>query len=134
MNRHLRNALSWVGMTLAVAGVLLLVPDWFGRPPSAWWLVGLGTAVGLGLTVLTFHRRDAETGLVVGVFSFVGFAALLSGLAIVATAIVRSVALPDAGALALGFTCLVIGGLIGIVLIGAAIRLLTPRPGDHPAR
>jgi drug/metabolite transporter (DMT)-like permease len=130
VNRHLRNALSWAGMALTVWGLVLLVPDWFGRPSSAWWLIGAGTALGLGLAVLTFHRRDAETGLVVGIFSFVGFVSLAGGLAIVATAIVRSVAISDGGALPLGFLCLVIGGLIGILLIGAAIRLLTPRPAD----
>jgi hypothetical protein len=114
VNRHLRNALSWAGMALTVWGIVLLVPDWFGRPSSAWWLIGAGTALGL----------------VVGVFSFVGFVSLAAGLAIVATAIVRSVAFSDSGALPLGFLCLVVGGLVGILLIGAAIRLLTPRPAD----
>lgn len=112
---------------MAVAGVVLLVPDWFDRPSSAWWLIEAGTALGLGLGVLTFHRRDAETGLVVAVFGFVGVVSLLGGLAIVAAAIARSVALPDHGALPLGFACLIIGGFIGIELIGGAIRLLTPQ-------
>jgi hypothetical protein len=127
--QQLRNVLSWAGVALTVWGALLLAPDWFGRPDEAWWLVGAGVVLGLGASIATFHLRDAETGVLVGVFGFVGFASLLSGLAIVTAAIVRSVAIRDGGALWTGFACLIIGAGIGIALLGAAIRLLSP-PAD----
>jgi hypothetical protein len=130
VNRHLRNTLSWSALAVSVWGILLVVPDWFGRPDWGWWLVTGGAIAGLAGFISTFHLRDHETGVVVGAFGYLGFASLLGGLAIVTAAIVRLNAMGDHDALGVGFGCLVVGGLIGISLLGSAVRLIGQAPGD----
>lgn len=133
MNQHFKNTVQWVALGITVWGILLVIPDWFGRPDWGWWLVTAGSVVGLAVAISTFRRRDHETGVVIGVLGFIGFALLLGGLAIVTAAIVRVNSIADHDALGVGFACLVVGGLIGIFFLSAAIRMLGQTPGDPEA-
>jgi hypothetical protein len=115
------TASGWVAVVALAGAVVLLVPDWFGRPPGA-WLLPLAAVAALGAGWLL----DAGTGLttlVDGGLATVGLAALLAGAGLLVSAVVRAVAVGDAGALWLG-----IGGAVLGLLLGSGL-LATRREG-----
>ena len=115
------TASGWVAVVALAGAVVLLVPDWFGRPPGA-WLLPLAAVAALGAGWLL----DAGTGLatlVDGALATLGLAALLAGAGLLVSAVVRAVAVGDAGALWLG-----IGGAVLGLLLGSGL-LATRREG-----
>jgi hypothetical protein len=115
------TASGWVAVAALAGAVVLLVPDWFGRPPGA-GLLPLSAVAALGAGWLL----DAGTGLatlVDGALATVGLAALLAGAGLLVCAVVRAVAVGDTGALWLG-----IGGAVLGLLLGSGL-LATRREG-----
>lgn len=109
------TASGWLAVVGLAGAVLLLVPDWFGRPPGA-WLLPLAALVSLGAGWLL----DGGTGLttfVDGALATVGLAALLAGAGLLVSAVVRAVAVGDTGALWLGAGGAVVGLLLGSGLL-----------------
>jgi hypothetical protein len=111
------TASGWVAVVALAAAVVLLVPDWFGRPSGA-WLLPLAALAALG----TGWLLDAGTGLatlVDGALATLGLAALLAGAGLLVSAVVRAVVAGDPGALWLGAGGAVLGLLLGSGLLAA---------------
>ena len=109
------TASGWVAVVALACAVVLLVPDWFGRPPGAWLLpVAAVAALGAGWLL---DPGTGTTTLVDGLLATAGLAALLGGAGLLVSAVVRAVALGDPGALWLGAGGAVLGLLLGSGLL-----------------
>lgn len=115
------TASGWVAVLALAGAVVLLVPDWFGRPPGAWLLPPAGAAA-LGTGWLLDPGTRLGT-LVDGALATVGLAALLAGAGLLVSAVVRVIAVGDTGALWLG-----VGGAVLGLLLGSGL-LATRREG-----
>ena len=112
---RISTASGWLAVVTLAATVVLLVPGWFGRPPSA-LLLPLAAVVALGAGWLLDPGASRAT-LVDGVLAGAGLAALLAGAGLLVCALVRLVALGDVGALGFGIGGAVVGALAGSGLL-----------------
>jgi hypothetical protein len=116
------TASGWVAVLCLAGTVLLLVPAWFSRPGGA-WLLPLAAVAALGLGWL-LDPGERLASLVDGALAAAGLAALLAGVGLLVSALVRLVALGDTGALALGLG----GGVLGVLLGSGVLAARRERP------
>ncbi|WP_431836862.1 hypothetical protein [Cellulomonas sp. Y8] len=109
------TASGWLAVVALAGTALLLVPGWFGRPPGA-LLLPVAAAAALGLGWLLDPGASRAT-FVDGALAAVGLGALLGGVALLVSSLVRLIALGDVAALGFGLGGAVLGTLIGSGLL-----------------